>query len=41
MADNDTDRVWELTKKIPICMLSTWTGTGIARPADGCARPAG
>lgn len=40
MADNDTDRVWELAKKIPICMLSTWTGKELrARPMDARARP--
>src|SRR4051812_48895859 len=40
MAENDNDRVWELTKKIPICMLSTWTGQELrARPMDARSRP--
>ena len=40
MADNDIERVWELMKKISICMLSTWTGQELrARPMDARARP--
>lgn len=40
MAENDNERVWELTKKIPICMLSTWTGEKLrSRPMDARSRP--
>ncbi len=39
MADNDTDRVWDLMKKIPICMLTTWDGTNLhSRPMDARTR---
>ncbi len=38
MADNETDRVWELMEKMPICMLTTWDGNDLhSRPMD--ARP--
>jgi general stress protein 26 len=38
MADNDTDRVWELMEKMPLCMLTTWNGSDLhGRPMD--ARP--
>jgi general stress protein 26 len=40
MADNDTDRVWELMKKTPICMLTTWDGKDMhSRPMDARSRP--
>jgi general stress protein 26 len=33
MAATDTDRIWELTKKIAFCMLATWDGKELhARP---------
>ena len=33
MAVNETDRAWELMKKIPICMLTTWDGGALrSRP---------
>jgi len=39
MADNEHDRVWELMKKIRICMLTTWTGEKLrSRPMDGRVR---
>ncbi len=39
MADNDTDRVWELMKKISICMLATWDGEELhARPMGAYVR---
>jgi general stress protein 26 len=38
MAD-DTDRVWELMKKISICMLTTWDGRELhARPMGAYVR---
>lgn len=38
MPEQNLERVWELIEKIPICMLSTWTGTELrSRPMD--ARP--
>jgi hypothetical protein len=39
MADNDTDRVWELMKKIGICMLASWDGRELqARPMGAYVR---
>lgn len=39
MADHDTDRVWELMKKIGICMLATWDGQQAhARPMGAYVR---
>jgi general stress protein 26 len=39
MAENDTDRVWELMKKISICMLATWDGHELhARPMGAYVR---
>jgi len=39
MADNDSDRVWELMKKIGICMLATWDGSELhARPMGAYVR---
>jgi general stress protein 26 len=40
MAESDTDRVWELMKKIGICMLATWDGRELhARPMGAYVRP--
>jgi general stress protein 26 len=39
MADNDFDRVWELMKKIGICMLASWDGRELqARPMGAYVR---
>ncbi len=39
MADNDIDRVWELMKKIGICMLASWDGRELqARPMGAYVR---
>jgi general stress protein 26 len=39
MADDDKDRVWELMKKITICMLATWDGHELhARPMGAYVR---
>jgi general stress protein 26 len=39
MADSDTDRVWELMKKIGICMLASWDGRELqARPMGAYVR---
>jgi general stress protein 26 len=39
MADADTDRVWDLIKKIGICMLATWDGHQLhARPMGAYVR---
>jgi general stress protein 26 len=39
MADNDNERVWELMKKTPICMLATWDGKDMhSRPMDARSR---
>ncbi len=36
----DTDRVWELMKKISICMFATWDGRELhARPMGAYVRP--
>jgi general stress protein 26 len=36
----DSDRVWELMKKISICMFATWDGRELhARPMGAYARP--
>ena len=38
MPEQNIEKVWELIEKIPICMLSTWTGSELrSRPMD--ARP--
>jgi general stress protein 26 len=37
----DSDRVWELMKKISICMFATWDGRELhARPMGAYVRPA-
>ena len=37
---SNTDRVWELMKKIGICMLASWDGQELqARPMGAYARP--
>jgi hypothetical protein len=37
---SDTDRVWELMKKIGICMLASWDGQELqARPMAAYVRP--
>jgi general stress protein 26 len=37
---SDTDRVWELMKKISICMLASWDGQELqARPMAAYVRP--
>ena len=39
MADEHTDRVWELMEKIAFCMLTTWDGQQLhARPMDARSR---
>jgi general stress protein 26 len=39
MADTDADHVWELMKKISICMLTTWDGENLhARPMGAYVR---
>jgi general stress protein 26 len=39
MADGDTERVWELMKKIGICMLASWDGRELqARPMGAYVR---
>jgi general stress protein 26 len=39
MAETDTDRVWELMKKIGICMLAAWDGRELhARPMGAYVR---
>jgi general stress protein 26 len=39
MTENDTDRVWELMKKIGICMLASWDGQELqARPMGAYVR---
>jgi len=39
MAENDVDRVWELMKKISICMLASWDGGELhARPMGAYVR---
>lgn len=39
MASADIDRVWDLTKKINICMLATWDGRELhARPMGAYVR---
>ena len=37
---SNTERVWELMKKIGICMLASWDGEELkARPMGAYARP--
>ena len=37
---SDTERVWELMKKIGICMLASWDGKELqARPMGAYVRP--
>jgi len=37
---SSTDRVWELMKKIGICMLASWDGQELqARPMGAYVRP--
>jgi general stress protein 26 len=39
MTDSDTDRVWELMKRIGICMLASWDGRELqARPMGAYVR---
>jgi Pyridoxamine 5'-phosphate oxidase like len=37
---SDTDRVWELMKKVSICMFASWDGQEMqARPMGAYVRP--
>lgn len=40
MPTSEIDRAWELMKKIPICMLTTWDGTALrSRPMGAHVSP--